>query len=111
MASYRKRGKVWYYRFVAADGVKHERKGCADRRVTEDLARTAESEAARIKAGVFDAKELTLRDHAARPLEDHVAEYHSHLTAKGVKPKHARQMVLYARRVASETGIDRLDRP
>ena len=58
MASLRKRGRVWYYRFVDADGVKHEEKGCPDRRVTEELARTAESEAARIKAGVFDAKEL-----------------------------------------------------
>ena len=68
MASYRKRGKVWYYRFVDADGVKHEEKGCTDRRVTEELARTAENEAARIKAGVFDAKELVFRDHAARSL-------------------------------------------
>ena len=66
MASLRKRGRVWYYRFVDADGVKHERRG-PDRRVTEELARTAESEAARIKAGVFDAKELAIRDHAARP--------------------------------------------
>ena len=108
MASLRKRGRVWYYRFVDADGVKHEHKGCTDRRVTEELARTAESEAARIKAGVFDAKELAIRDHAARSLENHIAEYHSHLTAKGVKPKHARQMVLYARHVAREAKIDRL---
>ena len=28
MASFRKKGKVWYYRFVDAKGVKRERKGC-----------------------------------------------------------------------------------
>jgi hypothetical protein len=106
MASLRKRGRVWYFRYSDADGVKHEEKGCTDRRVTEELARTAESEAARIKAGVFDAKELVLRDHAARSLENHITEYHSRLTAKGVRTKHARQMVLYARRVASVAKID-----
>jgi hypothetical protein len=35
MASFRKHGKVWYYRFTDADGKKWERKGCSDRRVTE----------------------------------------------------------------------------
>ncbi len=108
MASLRKRGRVWYYRYVDADGVKHEVKGCPDRRVTEELARTAESEAARIKAGVFDAKDLVLRDHAARSLENHITEYHFGLTAKGVRTKHARQMALYARRVASAARVDRL---
>ena len=51
MASLRKKGKLWYFRFTDADGVKRERRGCADRRVTEDMARAAESEAARIREG------------------------------------------------------------
>ena len=54
MAFYRKRGHVWYYTFVDSDGVKRERKGCTDRRATEDLARAAESEAARIRVGLVD---------------------------------------------------------
>ena len=48
MASLRKHGKVWYYRYTDAEGAKRERKGCSDRRVTEELARAAETEAARI---------------------------------------------------------------
>ena len=48
MASYRKRGKAWYYRFVDAAGVKREEKGCSDKRATEELARDAESKAAKI---------------------------------------------------------------
>jgi hypothetical protein len=39
MASLRKRGKVWYYRFVDEHRAKVERKGCSDRRVTEEMAR------------------------------------------------------------------------
>ncbi len=39
MASLRKRGKTWYYIYSDADGARRERKGCSDRRVTEDLAR------------------------------------------------------------------------
>ena len=31
MASFRKRGNVWYYRYVDADGAMRERKGCPDR--------------------------------------------------------------------------------
>jgi hypothetical protein len=87
MASYRKRGKVWYYRYVDADGVKREEKGCPDRRVTEELARHRESEAAKIRAGVLDPKELAFRDHAASPLDEHIAQYRDSLIARGTKPK------------------------
>jgi hypothetical protein len=63
MASFRKRGKVWYYRYVDADGVKRTVKGCSDKRATEDLARKDELEAARIKGGLVSPKELAQRDH------------------------------------------------
>jgi hypothetical protein len=89
MASYRKRGNVWYYRFVDADGVKRERKGCSDKRVTEDLARNAESEAARIRAGELDPREIARRDHEARPLEEHLDDFRSALLAKGRTTEHA----------------------
>ncbi len=77
MASLRKRGRVWYYRYSNADGVKHEVKGCSDRRVTEELARSAESEAAKIKAGVIDLKELAYLAQGARPLAEHLEELES----------------------------------
>ena len=59
MASLRKRGRVWYFRYSDADGVKHEEKGCTDKRATEELARQKESDAAKIKAGLVDTRELT----------------------------------------------------
>jgi len=108
MASLRKRGRIWYYRYVDADGVKHEVKGCPDRRVTEELARGAESEAAKIKAGLIDPGELARIVHSGHPLDDHFTEYRASLIAKGATEKHANLASYRARRVASVAGIDRL---
>jgi hypothetical protein len=38
VASFRKKGKNWYYRFSDSDGRQRERKGCTDRRETEAMA-------------------------------------------------------------------------
>ncbi len=108
MASYRKRGKVWYYRFVDADGVKREEKGCTDRRATEDLARKAESEAAKIKAGLIDPRDEAYRLHEARPLADHLADWHSYLTAKGSTRQHALLSYNRASRIIALARIERL---
>ena len=39
MASLRKRGRVWYYKFIDGGGRPCERKGCPDKRATEEMAR------------------------------------------------------------------------
>src|SRR4051794_16693436 len=101
MASFRKRGKTWYYRFVDADGVKCERKGCPDRRATEEMAREAESHAARTRAGLIDPKAEARRRQAARPLSEHLAEWHAHLLAAGHTDKHAGLSLDRVRRVAA----------
>jgi hypothetical protein len=56
MASLRKRSRNWFYRFTDADGVKVEKKGCPDRRATEEMAREAATQAARTRAGLIDPK-------------------------------------------------------
>ena len=89
MASLRKRGKTWFYIYTDADGVRRERKGCTDRRATEELARAAESEAAKVRSGLFDPKELAYRDHEARPLKEHVDAWQANIVADGSTPKHA----------------------
>ena len=81
MASLRKRGRVWYYRFVDADGVRHERKGCPDRRETEAMAAAVEAEASKIKAGLIDPKALGYRSHEARPLAEHLADWRRDILA------------------------------
>jgi hypothetical protein len=101
MASMRKKGRVWYYRFVDADGVKRERRGCSDRRATEELARAAEAEAAKIRAGLLDPRELAYQRHAAAPLAEHLSGFEGFLRGKGDTAKHARLYSDRARRVAA----------
>jgi len=91
VSSVRKRGRVWYYRFVDADGVRHERKGCPDRRETESMAAAAQAEAAKVRAGLIDPKALGFRTHEARPLADHLTEWRRNMQARGKTPKHADQ--------------------
>ncbi len=101
MASYRKRGKTWYYRFIDADGIKREAKGCTDRRATEELARHAEAEAAKIRAGLVDPRDLARRDHAAKPIGEHVASWGASLEAKGSTAQHVALSVARVRRLAA----------
>src|SRR5271157_5688034 len=107
MASYRKRGKVWYFSFIDQDGRPTERKGCPDRHVTEELARAAESEAARVKAGVIDLKELAYLAQGARPLAEHLDEFESYLRTVGSR-KHAMVKANRARRVIALAGDEKI---
>ncbi len=108
MASFRKRGKVWYYRFVDADGQKQEQKGCSDRRVTEEIARAAESSAARIRSRLDDPKVVAIRHHDARPLGGHIDDWHAYMLAKGSTPKHADLSRNRTRRVTDLARVDRI---
>src|SRR5262244_711425 len=93
------RGTCWYYRFTDADGKRRMQKGCTDKRATEEMLRRAETEAARIRSGVVDPRDLAYRDHEARPLEDHLAEFQRALIAKGDTRKHAQVTAYRARRI------------
>jgi hypothetical protein len=106
VASLRKRGRVWYFSFINQDGRKTERKGCPDKHVTEELARAAESEAAKIKAGLVDTRELARIIHSGHPLDDHFTEYRASLIAKGATEKHVDLASYRARRVAAVARID-----
>ena len=108
MASFRKKGKVWYYRFVDANGVKREQKGCPDKRGTEEMARKAEAEAAKIRGGLVETGELARIVYSGHPLDDHFTEYRASLIAKGASEKHANLASYRARRVAAVARIDRL---
>ena len=101
MASLRKRGKVWYFTVIDAEGIRRERKGCSDRRATEELARHAESEAARIKAGLVDPRDLARREHAGRPIAEHIEAWGASLEAKGSTPKHVALSVGRVRRLVA----------
>jgi hypothetical protein len=89
MASYRKLGQNWFYRFLDADGVQRERKGCPGRRETEAMAAAAELEVSKVKAGLIDPKALAFRAHENRLLTDHLADWHAYLIGKGATKAHA----------------------
>jgi hypothetical protein len=91
MASLRQRGKHWYFQYTDADGVKQEVKGCPDRRETERMAALAELKAAKIRGKLIDPRDAGYRDHAARPLGEHLAQWRADLLAKGKTAKHAAQ--------------------
>jgi integrase len=101
VASLRKRGRLWYFRFVDADGVKRERKGCTDKRATEELARAAESEAAKVRAGLIDPRELAYQRHGTASLSRHLDDFESDMRARNDTPHHAKLHSDRARRVAA----------
>src|SRR4029077_608338 len=90
MASLRKRGRVWYYRYVDAVGVQHERKGCPDRRETEAMAAALESEAAKVKARLIDPRARGYRDNESRPLSEHLDDWRRDMAARGKSADHCR---------------------
>src|SRR5438309_376579 len=104
MASLRKRGRVWYYRFTDADGVKHERKGCPDRRETERMASGSEADAGMVRAGLADPKALGFRNHEARPLSAHLSDWRAGMLAAGKTPGHVGQFITRASRVVALAG-------
>jgi integrase len=108
MASFRKKGKVWYYRFVNAEGAKRERRGCPDRRATEEMARAAESEAAKVRAGLIDPKARRLADAGRRPVREHLEDFLTTLASKGGDPKHVRSTRTYAARVLVLAKVERV---
>src|SRR4051794_5472974 len=108
MASFRKRGKTWHYRYVDADGVQRERKGCPDRRETEGMATALEAEAAKIRAGLIDPRADAYRRHEARPLPIDLADLYADMIARGGTAKHADLHAYRARRVAEVARLDRL---
>ena len=108
MASLRKRGRVWYYRFVDADGVRRSAKGCPDRRETEAMAAASEAEAAKIKAGLIDPRAILYRDHESQPLAVHLDDWRASIVGKGSGGKHAEKTRMRAGRVLS---LGRIDRP
>ena len=108
MASFRKKGKNWYWRSTEAAGARREHKGTPDRRVTEQLAAAHEAQQARIKAGLIDAQDARQIANEARPLADHLADWKAHLLATGCTDQHARECFNRVTRLAELADATRL---
>jgi integrase len=103
-----RRGSTYYISYTDADGKWRTRKGFPDKAATETLARHLETEARLRRMGVIDPKVDRQLQAENRPLEDHLADYHSALTAKGDTAKHAGQTRTYARKVITLTKAERI---
>jgi integrase len=102
-----KRGRIWYFRYTDANGKRVMRKGCTDKRATEEMAAAANTKVARIRNGQIDPKEMAFQDHEARPLSGHIADWEANLTSRGFGDKHVGQAANRVRRlVAAILGAD-----
>ncbi len=108
MASLRKRGRVWHYRYTDANGVKRESAGCPDRRETEAMARHAETEAHRIRSGELDPKTLRILKESRRPIQEHVDEFIGTMVDKGRNQQHIDQTRTYLERVIRDGKLERI---
>src|SRR4051794_38430184 len=105
MASFRKKGKTWYYRFINHKGTQVERKGHWDLVTTKALARQDEDRAAKIRAGLHSPETSTEQPKAVPMVRDHLESYAKHLAQKGKDPKHIAQTKNYASRIIDLSGI------
>lgn len=90
MASLRKRGKVWYYRFVDENGHRCEVRGCADKRETLNLATAAEARAAKLREGFIDHQSEKVAAAGRRAIREHLAEWRQALLDRGNTGTYAR---------------------
>lgn len=110
MASYRKRGRVWYFTFIDHDGRKVERKGCTDKQATVGMSQDAETRARRIRNGEISARDADLPKQERRPLEEHIQAFEAMLQAKRSTAKHIHMTTRFIREIArfsdAETAAD-----
>jgi integrase len=97
MASFRKRGNTWYYRFVDEHGRPVERKGSSSKRVTQEMADAAQSQATKIRQGLLDPADVAARKEAGRPLLEHLNDWRQSMEDRGLGEDHSRLFGFRAR--------------
>lgn len=97
----RKKGDNWYFRYRDATGRERERKGCTNFKVTLELQRAAEIQAAQERAGLIDPAQAARIAANKETIDDHLIAWRHHLLAKGATEKHAELSFKRARRVAA----------
>ena len=108
MAYFRKRGMNWFYTVTDANGRTVERKGCSDRKATEQMARDAETAAARNRSGAIDPKTERIQACSRAPIGEHVQAYVESLRVGGRCNQHVEQTTAYVKQVLELGGIGRL---
>jgi integrase/recombinase XerC len=104
MASFRRRGKagIWYYRFIDEHGTPVERKGSRNKRVAEQMATEAESQATKIRQGLLDPADVAARKEAGRPLVEHLDAWRCSMLHRDLGGDHVN---LFSYRVVAVAAI------
>src|SRR3954453_21638007 len=87
----RKKGAPWYIDYFDENGVRHREKGCADKTVTEQIARKLESDVELRRRGVIDARSDRYSEAEKRPLAEPLDDWHRDMQARGKTARHADQ--------------------
>ena len=74
-------------------GRRRKKAGSTDKAVTQRIARDLENRVALRREGVIDRKADAYLNHEARPLADHLADWHRDMLARGKTAKHADQFL------------------
>ncbi|MGP0064163.1 MAG: tyrosine-type recombinase/integrase [Isosphaeraceae bacterium] len=103
MASVFKADGAKKYTIVYTDenGRRRKKAGATDKAVSERIARDLENKVALRREGLIDPKDEAYRIHKARPLADHLTDWHANLIAKGYSAKHADQSADRVRRLVA----------
>jgi integrase len=99
MASFRQRGKFWYYRYVNERGKQVECKGHWDKKTTQAMASKAEVRVSQIRNGLISQKDATFLSHDETPLPEHINAWQADLLAQGFIEKHAKNTSNQVRRL------------
>jgi integrase len=81
------------------NGERRKKTGSTDKAVTERLARDLENRVILRREGLIDPKDEGYRDHATRPLSEHLDAWRDTLLHEGSTPKHADQTADRVRRL------------
>ena len=86
-----KGSKKYVILYSDENGRRRKKTGATDKTVTKQIARDLENKVALRRSGIVDAKDEAYRDHEAKPLADHLDDWHKDMLARDKTLKHANQ--------------------
>src|SRR4051794_25394454 len=87
---FKPKGRAKYViQYFDEHGVHRKATGSTDKRVSEQLAARLEHDVLLRKEGLIDPRAEAHRNHEAKPLADHIDDWHVYLQGKGTTRKHA----------------------
>ena len=98
----------YWYGYKCADGSVKRAKGTVNKVQTLQIAQKREAEELMVREGVTRTTDRLARTAAARPLQDHLADYQALLVSRQDSPKHVSQTISTIRRLLDLAGITSL---